>query len=192
MGNLDKALLNRLEKLMVETGALQFGEFILSSGAKSTYYMDGRKVSYHPEGAYVIGQLVNQALDGTGAEAVGGLTMGADPIAVGTGIVSYQKGKPIAVFSVRKEPKEHGTRRLIEGSLPEKPGVKVAIVDDTMTTGASMAKAASVVEEAGCKVVKIIAIVDRMQGGVEALRNKGYDVQVLLELDKTGKLRPTS
>lgn len=188
MGNIDKALLGRLEKLMVETGALQFGEFILSSGAKSTYYMDGRKVSYHPEGAYIIGQLVNQALEGTGAEAVGGLTMGADPIAVGTGIVSHQKGKPIAVFSVRKEPKEHGTRRLIEGSLPDRHGVKVAIVDDTMTTGGSMAKAAAVMEEAGCKVVKIIAIVDRMQGGVEALRSKGYDVQVLLQLDKTGKL----
>ena len=190
MGSLDKGLLDRLTKLMTETGALQFGEFILSSGAKSTYYMDGRKVSYHPEGAYIIGQLVNQALEGTGAEAVGGLTMGADPIAVGTGIVSHQKGKPIAVFSVRKEPKEHGTRKLIEGSLPERQGVKVAIVDDTMTTGGSMAKAASVVEEAGCKVVKIIAIVDRMQGGVEALRAKGYDVQVFLDLDKMGKLKP--
>lgn len=190
MASLDKAQLDRLMKLIVETGALQFGDFTLSSGAKSTYYLDGRKASYHPEGAYVIGQLVYQALEGTGAEAVGGLTMGADPIAVGTGIVSYQKGKPLGVFSVRKEPKEHGTRRLIEGSLPEKPGVKVAIVDDTMTTGASLAKAASAVEEAGCKVVKVIAIVDRMQGGAEALRAKGYDVQVFLDLDKTGKLRP--
>ena len=190
MSKRDKGLMDRLMQLIVETGALQFGEFTLSSGAKSSYYFDGRKVSFHPEGAYVLGQLIYEALEGSGAQAVGGLTLGADPLAVGTGVVSHLKGHPMYVFSVRKEQKEHGTGRQIEGSLPEGSGIKVAIMEDAITSGASAARAIAAVEEAGCKVVKVVTMVDRMQGGAEMLRGKGYDVMALLELDKTGKLRP--
>jgi orotate phosphoribosyltransferase len=178
----------RLRQLIFDTGALQYGEFTLSSGAKSSYYLDGRKVTFHPEGALLIGRLFFQALQGTGAEAVGGPTMGADPIATAVVLVSQMAGKPLFAFAVRKEQKQHGTGKLIEGSLPEGRRLKVAVVEDTVSTGASLMQAIGAVEEEGHTVVQVLAVVDRCQGGSEMLQKKGYSFMALFQLDSQGRL----
>ena len=182
-------LLQRLQKLAVETGALQYGDFTLSSGAKSTFYFDGKRLTYHPEGAAIVGQLVFEALRDAGVEAVGGLTMGADPIAVAVAVTSQLRGKPLAAFSVRKEVKGHGTSKAIEGALPERPA-QVAVVEDVITTGASANQAIKAVEERGHRVTMVVAIVDRGPGGSAALRERGYRFTALLRLDDQGRLHP--
>jgi orotate phosphoribosyltransferase len=94
----------------------------------------------------------------------------------------------ISGFYVRSERKGHGTERLIEGNLPATPGARVAIVDDTMTTGGALLRAAEAVEAAGCRVAKVVVVVDRRQGGAETLRAKGYDVTALFEADEQGRI----
>ena len=181
-------VLQRLQQLIQETGALQYGDFLLASGVRSTFYFDGRRLTYHPEGALLIGRLLSHALAGTGAQAAGGLTMGADPIATAVAVVSQQEGRPILAFSIRKEPKAHGARRLIEGSLPEKQRVDVAILEDVITTGASVLQAIRAVEAEGHRVVKVLALVDRCQGGSEMLQREGYKMESFFYLDAQGQL----
>jgi len=162
------------------------GDFTLSSGLKSSYYFDGRMLTLWPEGAYLIGRKVLHILDEIGAEAVGGMSMGADPIAASVAVVSHLEGRPIPAFIVRGDVKGHGTQKKVEGPL--KKGAKVAIVDDVLTTGGSVLRAIEAVEAEGCRVVKVVVVLDRNQGGSDELKKRGYDVTTLLISDAEGNV----
>jgi orotate phosphoribosyltransferase len=170
----------RILELLHETGALLYGDFTLSSGKKSDRYYDGKQLNLHPEGACLIGEEILDRLAGTDADAIGGLVIGAVPIVTAVTLVSHKAGRPLPAFIVREESKEHGTRKRIEGHL--KKGSRVAIVDDVLTTGSSVEKAIEAVEAEGCKVVKVIVIVDRKEGGSERLRKEGYNFEALIDL----------
>ena len=180
-------LSERLLELAIETGALKYGGFTLSSGQRSRYYFDGRLLSLHPEGAYIIGKALLPILEEVGAQGIGGPTLGADPIVAAVAITSYINGRSLPAFIVRKEPKSHGTGQQIEGHMGS--GSRVAVVDDTCTTGASLFHAIEAAEAAGCSVVKVIAILDRLQGGSDELRRRGYDFVALLEATPDGEVR---
>jgi orotate phosphoribosyltransferase len=164
--------------------ALKRGHFILASGKESTFYLDGRMVTLSAEGAALVGRLMFAKLAGRGVQAVGGLTMGADPIATAVSLTSYLEGAPIPAFIVRKEAKGHGTGKQVEGPLPE--GARVAIVEDTVTTGGSPLKAAEAVEALGCTVVTILALIDRQDGAREKIEAAGYTYEPLFTLADLG------
>lgn len=162
--------MNDREKLkgLLKEHAVKSGDFTLSSGKKSDFYVDCRKVSLHPEGSKLIGRIILDKIKGLKVDAVGGLTLGADPITSSVVTLSDIPG-----FIVRKKEKEHGTKQKIEGLL--EPNWNVVVVEDVATTGASALEAVQAVEAAGAKVVKIIAIVDREEGAREALKNYDFD-----------------
>lgn len=155
--------------------------FRLASGGLSRFYLNGKLVTLDPKGATLVGRLMFDRLRGTGVHAVGGLTLGADPIALATAIASEAAGEPIAAFVVRKEPKGHGTAQWIEGPLP--PDVPVAVVDDVVTTGGSTEKALDVLSQLGHPVRKVIALVDRNEGGREAIARHGVPFESLYTID---------
>mgnify|MGYP001024962873 FL=1 len=169
-------------------GALMFGEFKLSAGGTSSYYFDGRMITLDPEGANLISQVFIPVINRCGAEALAGPTLGADPIVSSIAALSFKEGTPIPGLIVRKEAKAHGGKRGIEGPLVE--GSNVAVVDDTCSTGASLFLAIDAVEAAGCKVVKVLSILDRHQGGSEELKRRGYDFFTILEADAEGIIAP--
>ena len=175
----------RLLEVFREHGVLH-GDFTLTSGLKTSYYFDGRMVTLHPEGANLIGEKIFRIIVEAGAEAVGGMTMGADPIVAAVAVVSYREGEPIPAFVVRSDAKGHGTQKRVEGHL--KPGAKVAIVDDVITTGGSVLRAIEAVEADGCRVVKVVVVLDRQQGGAEEIRSRGYDFTALLKADAEGQV----
>ncbi len=181
---------DRLLRLALARGALRYGDFNLTSGRKSSYYFDGRLLSLDPEGAWLIGNALLPLAQAAGTEAIGGPTLGADPIVAAVSLVSYLEtgagGDPIPAFIVRKEAKEHGTGRAVEGHLP--PGARVAVVDDTCTTGGSLFQAIEAAEAAGCMVVKVLAILDRREGGSEELCRRGYDFTPLLAANSAGEI----
>ena len=158
----------RLKELL-KNHSLMFGDFTLASGRKSRYYFDSKKTTLLPEGAYLAAREVLRTLreHGVRADAIGGLTLGADPIVCPVAALSFVEGPPMRAFIVRKEAKEHGTGRKIEGQL--EPGSRVIIVDDVVTTAGSTLKAIEAAEDAGHTVVAVICLVDREQGGAEAL-----------------------
>lgn len=176
----------RLLELALERGALKYGDFTLSSGKKSTYYFDGRILSLDPEGAVLIGRALLPLVRESGAEAVGGPTLAADPVVTAVALTSQLDGKGIPAFIVRKEAKGHGTGQLIEGGL--QPGSRVAIVDDTCTTGGSLLHAIEAAEAVGCTVVKVLALLDRREGGAEELQKRGYDFTALMAASPEGKI----
>ena len=157
-----------LKKLLKDTGAVKAGDFTLSSGKKSNFYIDCRKITLHPQGAKLIAKIILEKIKGLKVDAIGGLTLGADPI---TGAVVALSDVP--GFIVRKKEKEHGTKQKIEGLL--EPGWKVVIVEDVSTTGASALQAIEAVEAVGAKVVKVISVVDREEGAVQALKSYSFD-----------------
>jgi len=157
-----------LELLRVQ--AFQEREVVLSSGRTSNFYIDCKQVSLDAEGATLIGELFHAVIDEVApqAVAVGGLTLGADPLATATSVISFQRGRPRAAFLVRKEPKGHGTNQWIESTkLPA--GAHVVIVEDVVTTGAATLKAIERARLAGLVVVHAIGLVDRLEGGREAV-----------------------
>jgi len=176
----------RILQLFREHAILR-GEFTLASGLKTSYYFDGRKVTLWPEGAYLIGRKIFRLLVDTGVEAVGGMTMGADPIASAVAVVSHLEGSPIPAFIVRAEMKGHGTQQRVEGPL--KAGARVAIVDDVITTGGSVLRAIEAVEAEGCEVVKVVVLLDRQQGGADEIIKRGYDFSAILAADASGEVR---
>ncbi len=157
-----------LLNLLKTQAAFKFGDFTLSSGKKSDFYVDCRKVTLHPQGARLIGRIVLEKIKGLKVDAVGGLTLGADPIIGAVITLSDLPG-----FIVRKKAKEHGTKQRIEGIL--QPGWRVLIVEDVATTGGSALEAIQAAEEAGAKVVKVISVVDREEGAGAALAGYSFD-----------------
>jgi orotate phosphoribosyltransferase len=167
--------------------SLRIGDFTLTSGKKSSYYLDCRMTTLDANGALLIGRLILRHIrtHGIEADAIGGLTMGADPIATAVAVVSAIEGSPLPAFIVRKEAKGHGTQRSIEG-YEGKPGSRVIVVDDVCTTGGSILTAADRAEEAGYKVVAAFCVVDREEGGTEliAMRYPFYPLFTAKELMK--------
>ncbi len=177
----------RLLRLVLEK-SLKRGDFILSSGLKTSYYFDGRLTTLWPEGAYLVGRRVFELAAQAGAQAIGGPTLGADPIVAAVALVSWLQGHPLPAFIVRREPKKHGMQRYIEGHLPS--GGKVAVVDDVITTGGAILRAVEAVEGEGCQVVRVIVLLDRQQGGSDELRRRGYDFTPLFIADPAGQITP--
>jgi orotate phosphoribosyltransferase len=167
-----------LRRLLLER-AVQRGEFILASGRRSSYYIDCRRATMSAEGMVLIGRMGWQAIRQAGwtPDAVGGLTLGADPVAYAIAAASYGSDYPVNAFSVRKEPKDHGTGRLIEGNFNS--GNAVVIVEDVITSGDSAIRALAAVEQAGGSVLGVLALVDREQGGKQVLETKGRKVLAL-------------
>lgn len=175
----------RILALLNETGALLRGDFTLASGKRSNHYYDGKQLTLHPEGAYLIGEEILDRLAGIDVDAIGGVVMGGIPIVTAVTLVSQKEGKPIPSFIVREEPKKHGTKKMIEGQF--KKGSKVAIIDDVITGGGSIQKAIDAVTAEGCEVVKVIVIVDRNEGGSKRLREAGYDFEAIIDLKSSGE-----
>jgi orotate phosphoribosyltransferase len=158
---------------LLRTRSLVRGEITLSSGKKSNYYLDCKLTTLHPEGALLTGYCVLELLDEMGIkpDAIGGLSMGADPLVTAAGVVSEIEKKPLPGFLVRKEAKKHGRQKQIEG-LEDPRGKKVVIVDEVCTTGSSTQEAIDAAEREGCEVVAVISLVDREEGGSEKLKEK--------------------
>ena len=163
----------RLQELLTEH-SLMFGDFVLVSGKKSKFYFDSKKTTLLPEGAYLVSREILRVIreNGIQAEAIGGMTLGADPIVCPVSAISHLEGPPLRAFIVRKEAKGHGTGKQIEGNL--RPGCRVIVVDDVVTTAGSTLKAIDAVVEAGFEVAAVIALVDREEGGTEKLSNWPY------------------
>lgn len=160
--------------------AYEEGDFVLSSGKRSTYYINGKQVTLHPIGALTTGRLLLSLLP-PDTQAVAGLTLGADPIVSAVSVVSALENKPIPALIVRKQAKGHGTKAYIEGpSLPA--GARVVVLEDVVTTGASAMKAVERLRDAGYSVNHIIALVDRQQGGAEFYQEKGLQFQAVFTI----------
>jgi orotate phosphoribosyltransferase len=165
--------------------ALQFGTFTLTSGKKATYYLDGKQATLDPNGARLIAEGILDLLIRDGLpDAIGGMSIGADPITAAVVTMSAVRGTPLAGFMVRRQPKGHGTEQYIEG--PVKPGDKVAVVEDVVTTGGSSLAAIERAEAFGLKVVRVIAVVDRMEGGAQAFARRGLPLDSLLTIRDFG------
>lgn len=178
----------KILKAALQIGALAIGDFVLSSGQHSTYYFDGRLLTLSPHGAVLVAEALLPAVRASGADGVGGPTLGADPMVSAMAMLSAQDGgRTMPAFVVRKGEKDHGTGRLIEGPLAD--GVKVAIVDDTCSTGGSLFHAIEAAEAAGHEVVLVACILDRHQGGSEELLRRGYRFHTILEADTDGNIR---
>jgi orotate phosphoribosyltransferase len=169
------------------------GPFVLRSGAVSSWYLDARQTSYSGDGGLLVGEAVLAALD-PNAQALGGMTMGADPVAVATAVVAAGKGRPLRSFSVRKEVKVHGIAsdtgmgRLVG---PVRPGDRVTVIDDTVTTGGALLEAAGVLGAAGVDVIQAVVLVDRSNGLVaERTRRLGIPFVALLTPDDLGVADP--
>ena len=162
--------------------AYQEGDFLLSSGLRSSYYVNKTQVTLHPQGALAVGRLLFPLLP-VDTEAVGGLTLGADPIVTAVSLVSVYENRPIPALIIRKEAKGYGTRAYIEGpSLPE--GAKVVVLEDVVTTGQSALKAVERLQEAGYTVNQVIALVDRQQGGGELYQSVGLKFETLFSIQE--------
>src|SRR5919202_458262 len=160
--------------------AYKEGDFVLSSGQHSSYYINGKQVTLNPQGALVIGRILLSQLP-MDTEAVAGLTLGADPIVSAVSVVSALENRPIQALIVRKEAKGHGTMAYIEGpSLPA--GAKVVVLEDVVTTGQSAMKAVERLREAGYSVNQVIALVDRLQGGAEFYESAELKFQSLFSI----------
>ena len=164
----------RLKKIIIEL-SYEKRNVVLASGRTSDFYFDGKQTTLHPEGGYLTGKLFFDSIrDVEGVDGVGGLTLGADPIATATSVASFLEGKPIPGFIIRKEPKGHGTGAWLEGRKNLKPGARVVIVEDVVTSGGSSIKAIKRAEEEGLVVLGVVTLVDREEGGRENIEKEGY------------------
>ena len=170
---------------MLLNRSMRFGEFVLSSGATSNYYIDVRKTSLHPVGLRTIARLFWETLEADKVTAVGGLTLGADPLVAGVMLRSAEMGKPIEGFLVRRNTKDHGLRGQVEGNLAGHK--RVAILDDVITSGESVLIAAEAAESYKAEIVRVLAVVDREQGAGQIFQQRGYPFTALFSI---GELLP--
>lgn len=162
--------------------AYQEGDFVLSSGLRSSYYVNKTQVTLHPQGALAVGRLLFPLLS-VDTQAVGGLTLGADPMVTAVSVVSVYENRPIPALIIRKEAKGYGTKAYIEGPiLPE--GAKVVVLEDVVTTGQSALKAVERLKAAGYTVNQVIALVDRQQGGAELYQSAGLKFEALFSIEE--------
>ena len=174
-----KNLKTKLQRLIKENSLLRGPNFTLASGETSKYYFNMKNTTFDPEGSSLLSDLILEILEPFDVESIGGLEMGAVPIAASVTSRSFQKGRPIGGFFVRKETKKHGTKSLIE---PEQvAGTKVAVIEDVTTTGTSALRAVDALEAAGCKVSVVITLVDRMEGARKAFSGRNLDFVALFE-----------
>ena len=169
---------------IVREKALQLGTFKLASGKMSNYYLDCRKITLDSAGANLIADGMLELLARDWPAAVGGMAIGADPISAAIITVSGREGRPLKGFIVRKEAKQHGTGRDLEG--PVVAGERVVIVEDVVTSGGSSLAAIEKAEAFGLQVIGVMAIIDRLEGGAAALAAKGYQLQTLLTIRDFG------
>lgn len=176
----DRELLYQL----IREKALRFGQFTLASGKTSTFYLDCKQVTLDPQGARLIGEGLLDLMAEQRPDAVGGMAIGADPITGAIVTMSAVRGTPVRGFLVRKEAKGHGTQQFIEG--PVRPGDRVAIVEDVITTGGSALKAIERAEAFGLRVVQVLGIIDRLEGGSEEFIRRGYPFACLFTVRDFG------
>ena len=172
---------NRLSEL-VKQDALQFGDFTLASGKKASYYLDCRKLTLDSEGANLIAQGILERLGSNIPDAVGGMAIGADPITAAVITCAWQAGKPMKGFIVRKEAKEHGTGKQVEGPVSE--GQSAVMLEDVITTGGSSLRAIEQARAYGLKVEKLIAIVDRGESSKQVFADVGVEFEALFHVSE--------
>jgi len=165
---------------LLATRSARRGSFTLASGRQSDLYIDCRPTTMHPEGLAAIGPLGLHAIGerGWSPSSVGGLTLGADPVSYAIAYASQLAGMPVRAFTVRKEAKSHGTGKVIEGAFES--GDRVVVVEDVITTGGSALRAVEAVRAAGATVLGVLAVVDRCEGGREAIEAQGLEVAALV------------
>jgi orotate phosphoribosyltransferase len=194
LSELTTANVSQLRQILLELlvkYAYVEGDFVLSSGAKSSYYINGKQVTLRAEGALVIGRLLFELLP-QDTDAVAGLTLGADPIVSAVSIVSAYSNQPIPALIILKEPKAHGTKAYIEGPNLT-PGARVVVLEDVVTTGKSALQAVERLTACGYQVTQIIALVDREQGGAELYQSQGIEFKALFsikEIQQVGSICP--
>ncbi len=179
---------DRLIQLIIEK-AFKYSEepvFKLVSGRMSNYYFNCKTITLHPEGMHLIGNIIFDMIRDSGPAGIGGLTLGADPIADAVAYTSYLKGAPIEAFVVRKTAKAHGTMQWIEGNITA--GDRIIIVDDVITTGKSTIEAITRAREAGLEIVKIVAMIDRQEGGRENIEALGLPVESVVTREEVMKI----
>lgn len=178
----------RLKDLLLER-SVKRGDFVLASGARSSYYVDCRTTTTHAEGQFLVGQTGWELLRASGLrpEVVGGLTMGADPVSYAIAYTSWVEGEPVHAFSVRKQAKEHGTGKRIEGCFI--PGARVVVIEDVITSGGSALQACDAVEAEGGVVMGVLAVLDRESGGREKIEERGYRVLTLFRISELLEVR---
>jgi orotate phosphoribosyltransferase len=174
-------LLELLRKLSLEKR-----DVTLSSGRKSNYYVDGKQTTLNPEGIYLTTKLLFQRIRALPlrADAVGGLTLGADPLVSALALWSQLEKDPLSAFIVRKEAKGHGTGAWMEGLKNVSPAARVVIVEDVVTTGDSALRAIARSEECGFSVIRVMALLDRQEGGREKLKEKGYELEAIFNREE--------
>lgn len=168
--------------------ALKFGDFTLASGKKASYYLDGKQITLHSKGLQQVSEGLLDLIDLDNVQAVGGMSIGADPIVAGVLSAAAARGKELIGFLVRKESKGHGTNKYVEGPL--QPGMKVAIVEDVVTTGGSSLLAVDRVQDFGAEVVQVLSIIDRMEGGAKNFAARNLPLQSLLTIQDFGITPP--
>jgi orotate phosphoribosyltransferase len=169
---------------LVRDKALRFGQFTLASGKKANYYLDCREITLDALGARLVGEGMLELLSGDMPDLVGGMAIGADPITAAILTLAGVRGLPLRGVMVRKEAKQHGTGRFVEG--PYRQGESIAIVEDVVTTGGSSLEAIERCEAVGLKVQRVLAIIDRLEGGREAFAKKGYELTTLFTVRDFG------
>lgn len=170
---------------LLEKEALKKGKFVLSSGKTSNYYLDGRVITLTPEGAYLVAGIILELIKGRDIDAIGGPTLGADPIVGAVAALSHINNVPLKTFIVRKAAKEHGAKRQIEGPALGKEA-KVLIVDDVATTGKSIIEAKEALDNMGIKAEHALVIVDRCEGAEENLAQHGLKMQSIFTIKELG------
>lgn len=173
---------------LIRQHALQFGDFTLASGKKAKFYLDCRKLTLHPQGANQIGAGMLELLAADPPDAIGGMAIGADPISAATITLAGQRGQNLMGFIVRKEAKQHGTGRQVEG--PVEAGMNAVIVEDVVTSGGSALKAVEAARDFGLHVHRILAVVDRLEGGRQAIEAAGLSLETLVTVTDLGISAP--
>ncbi|MFY7878337.1 MAG: orotate phosphoribosyltransferase [Pirellula sp.] len=171
-------------KSLIRKHALRFGQFTLASGKQASYYLDCRTITLHPDGANLIAAGMLDLLLGNHfgsiPDCVGGLAIGADPITASVVAHSGLRNRGLLGFMVRKEAKQHGTGKLVEG--PVQPGMKCVIVEDVITSGGSALKAAQAARDFGLEVIGVLGVIDRLEGGLAAFQEAGIPLATLLTI----------
>ncbi len=158
------------------------GKFILSSGKESSYYLDARLVTLSPEGAYLTAKIMLAMAGPRGVDAIGGPTIGADPMVGAIAALSHQNGRPVSTFIIRKQPKAHGKQQQVEGPLSE--GSAVVLIDDVATTGKAFVESVEVLHKMKVRITKAMCIIDRGEGAREAVAAQGIRLESIFTIDQ--------